>query len=121
MEFWMMKVKPDVFCKSYTRKAKDFSADCRREGDQLKLKLSGRIDTITSPDLLSMYREADDGNILTVKIDMTDVSYISSAGLRVLMIMFKDHPENVKLDNVNEDVMDIFRTTGFDSVFFDKG
>ena len=81
-------------------------------------RLSGRIDTITSPDLLSVYREADDKSIRTVRMDMTDVSYISSAGLRVLMIMLGDHPDNVKLDNVNEDIMEILRTTGFDSILF---
>lgn len=81
-------------------------------------RLSGRIDTITSPDLLSVYREADDNSIRTVSMDMTDVSYISSAGLRVLMIMLGDHPDNVKLDNVNEDIMEILRTTGFDSILF---
>ncbi len=80
--------------------------------------LSGRIDTITSPDLLSVYREADDKSIRTVRMDMKDVSYISSAGLRVLMIMLGDHPDNVKLDNVNEDIMEILRTTGFDSILF---
>ena len=65
-----------------------------------------------------MYREADDKSIRTVRMDMTDVSYISSAGLRVLMIMLGDHPDNVKLDNVNEDIMEILRTTGFDSILF---
>ena len=120
MEFWVMKVKLDTIYRSYTHRAKDFSADCKRESDQLKFKLSGRIDTITSPDLLSLYREADDAGIKAVKIDMTDVNYISSAGLRVLMIMLGDHPDNVKLDNVNEDVMEILRTTGFDSILFDE-
>ena len=65
-----------------------------------------------------MYREADDKSIRTVRMDMKDVSYISSAGLRVLMIMLGDHPDNVKLDNVNEDIMEILRTTGFDSILF---
>ena len=118
MEFWMMKVKPDSVSGSYTRRATNFSADCKRENDQLLFRLSGRIDTITSPDLLSVYREADDKSIRTVRMDMTDVSYISSAGLRVLMIMLGDHPDNVKLDNVNEDIMEILRTTGFDSILF---
>lgn len=114
----MMKVKPDSVSGSYTRRATNFSADCKRENEQLLFRLSGRIDTITSPELLSMYREADDGSIRIIKIDMTDVRYISSAGLRVLMIMIGDHPDNVKLDNVNEDIMEILRTTGFDSLFF---
>lgn len=34
------------------------------------------------------------------------------------MIMLGDHPDNVKLDNVNEDIMEILRTTGFDSILF---
>ncbi len=40
MEFWMMKVKPDDVSRSYTRKAENFSADCKRENDQLLFRLS---------------------------------------------------------------------------------
>lgn len=118
MEFWVMKVKPETECKEYSRSVENFEADCRREGDQLLIKTAGRIDTITSPELLSMYREADDESISTVRIDMSGVKYISSAGLRVLMIMYNDHPEGIKIENVCDSVMEIFMTTGFDSVFF---
>jgi anti-anti-sigma factor len=42
------------------------------------------------------------------------LDYISSAGLRVLLIMQKQH--GVKLVAVNSVVMEILETTGFDSI-----
>ena len=51
-------------------------------------------------------------------IDCTDLKYISSAGLRVLMIIKKALPENeLILHNVNEPIMDILDTTGFSDLF----
>ena len=50
----------------------------------------------------------------SVVIDCTDLKYISSAGLRVLLIIKKSLQENeLILHNVNEPVMDILDTTGF--------
>jgi anti-sigma B factor antagonist len=48
--------------------------------------------------------------------DMKDLTYISSAGLRVLLATEKENKVNEKnttIINVNSDVMDIFVVTGF--------
>jgi|GEM_PF-4451515 len=48
------------------------------------LKLSGRLDTVTAPmlqtDLTKALEEAE-----KIELDFTDVAYVSSAGLRVLL------------------------------------
>ena len=51
-------------------------------------------------------------------IDASDLEYISSAGLRVLMCFVKIMQEQgeMKVINPNEVVMDVFSLTGFDSI-----
>lgn len=66
-------------------------------------------------ELLEVYekREAA-GGIRKVRVDCHTLDYISSAGLRVLLIMQKQH--GVKLVAVNSVVKEILETTGFDSI-----
>jgi len=84
-------------------------------GDVLVLRVTGRVDSLTAPQLLEVYekREAA-GGIGKVRVDCHDLDYISSAGLRVLLIMQKQH--GVKLAGVNSTVTEILETTGFDSI-----
>ncbi|MCR5403008.1 MAG: STAS domain-containing protein [Butyrivibrio sp.] len=50
---------------------------------------------------------------------MKDLQYISSAGLRVLLIMKKalNAENDFKLMNMNAEVTEIIETTGFDTIF----
>ena len=84
-------------------------------GDALELRVTGRLDSLTAPQLLEIYekREAA-GGIQRVQVDCCAMDYISSAGLRVLLMMQKKH--GVKLKAVNSMVREILETTGFDSV-----
>jgi anti-anti-sigma factor len=84
-------------------------------GDVLELRVTGRVDSLTAPQLLEVYekREAA-GGIRKVRVDCHTLDYISSAGLRVLLIMQKQH--GVKLVAVNSVVKEILETTGFDSI-----
>ena len=79
--------------------------------------LSGRLDTTTAPDL---ERELD--TIITevkdLTFNMTELEYISSAGLRVLLRAQKlmNTQGNMKLIGVNESVMEVFEITGFSDI-----
>ena len=54
----------------------------------LNIKLSGRLDSYTSPELEeSLFQDLDSLTDLT--FDLTDLAYISSAGLRVLLLAQK--------------------------------
>ena len=74
------------------------------------------MDSITSNDLLAKYNEVKKaGGYSDIVLDCTKLVYISSAGLRVLLIMKKDLT-NICLKNVSENVKEILETTGFDSI-----
>lgn len=80
----------------------------------LTLKISGRLDTTTAPELEQAIKEVtDDTKELT--LDMTELTYISSAGLRVLLGAQKKMNKigSMKLTGVCEAVKDVFEITGF--------
>ena len=85
---------------------------------ELTLTVEGRIDTITSQELDKEITE-ELGNFDSLIIDFTNLEYISSAGLRVLIATQKklkadDIPLVIR--NVNDSVGEIFRMSGFDKI-----
>ncbi|MBR2705819.1 MAG: STAS domain-containing protein [Mogibacterium sp.] len=86
----------------------------KQDGKDLTVALTGRLDTVTAPELESELASSLD-DVENLVIDMTDLEYISSAGLRVLLTAQKtmNQKGSMKLINVNETVMEIFDVTGF--------
>lgn len=85
---------------------------------ELTLSISGRVDTITSQDL---DKEINDelGNFNSLILDFTDLEYISSAGLRVLIVTQKKLKSDeipFVIKNVNDAVNEIFRMSGFNKL-----
>lgn len=78
------------------------------------LHISGRLDTTTAPELEKAVT-ALPAETTELILDMTDVSYISSAGLRVLLVAQKkmNHTGTMKLTGVGESVMEVLEITGF--------
>ena len=58
----------------------------KSEGSKLTISVSGRIDTVTAPELESSFQF---GDATSVVLDLADVPYMSSAGLRLLLIAHK--------------------------------
>ena len=119
MFFWVMTVKQD---QSKTADAEDipFSVRADLSDDHLNVSISGRLDTITSPELLSIYQDAcKKGKIRAVTIDSQSMTYISSAGLRVFLIMRKalESSEKFHVRNMNQTVKEIMTATGFSDLF----
>lgn len=87
----------------------------RKDGNTVILKGIGRIDTNTSENyekaLFEVLEEADD-----ICLDFEEIEFISSAGLRVLLMAQKrvnsDGKEMI-LRNINETVEDVLESTGF--------
>ncbi|MBR1635338.1 MAG: AMP-binding protein [Lachnospiraceae bacterium] len=82
----------------------------------ITLSISGRIDTTTSPELREEIAKVPDDTARLV-LDFKDVAYISSAGLREILICRKRFPEDRMLvTNVSSEVNEIFEVTGFDEL-----
>ncbi len=84
----------------------------------LIISLSGRLDTITSPQLEEEINRNSFDEIETVTLNMRALEYISSAGLRVVLKLHKKMTAQggqLKLINVNDMIMEIFTMTGMDS------
>ena len=83
-------------------------------GSALTLKVIGRLDTTTAPQLEGCVRESI-GGVSELTVDFSDLDYISSAGLRVLLSTQKEMNKQgtMKVINVNEMVMEVFEITGF--------
>ena len=83
------------------------------DGNVLELRLAGRLDSLTAPRVLAEYerRNASCG-IRRVQVDCRSLDYISSAGLRVLLIMRRGCREGVRLTGVNCTVAEILDRAG---------
>lgn len=83
------------------------------DGSTLVFALDGRLDTTTAPDLENEL--GDLNGIEELVIDMENLDYISSAGLRVILKAQKIMNEkgSMKLKNVGESIMEVFEITGF--------
>lgn len=87
------------------------------ENETLLISLEGRLDTTTAPDL----QETLDKTIADHKkliLDFEKLSYISSAGLRVLLAAQKimNRQGEMKILHVNETIAEIFEVTGFSDI-----
>ena len=85
--------------------------------DELVYAVEGTIDTTTAPELQEDL-DASMGDVRSIVFDFTDVTYISSAGLRVLLHAHKimNNKGGVKIKNINDIVHEVFEVTGFSDI-----
>ena len=83
-------------------------------GSELLMEIEGGIDSTTAPELNDILAASING-ITSLILDFKNVDYISSAGLRVLLVNYKamTGKGEMIIRNVNGNVMDIFTMTGF--------
>ena len=86
--------------------------DFTKNNEKLNVTLEGRLDTITAPEFENFLCNNYNGTGALV-IDCAKLTYISSAGLRVLLSAQKKTKGSMKLTNVCELVMEVFEMTGF--------
>ena len=86
-------------------------------GAELNVKVSGRLDTTTAPELEASLKESFEGLEKPV-LDFSELDYLSSAGLRVLLQAQKamNKQGEMVVRNVNETISEIFEVTGFSDV-----
>jgi len=85
--------------------------------NNLVVKVSGRLDTTTAPELEAYLRD-ELGGVSELTLDFEDLEYISSAGLRVLLATQKRMNEqgSMRLTGVCDVVMEVLELTGFSSI-----
>lgn len=87
----------------------------QRDGEKLTIFVQGRIDTTRAPEFGAEVERALDG-VRELVFDCSELVYIASSGLRVLMLAIKTlrkQSGEVRIVNVNEDIYGILETTGF--------
>ena len=91
--------------------------DKKKEGNRLVLAVSGRLDTMTAPELENGIKDNMDG-VEELILDFKDLEYISSAGLRVVLGARKamGNKGSFAVRNLCSDVREIFDITGFSDI-----
>ena len=86
----------------------------KSEGEKLEVKVIGRLDTTTAPELDEELKESLEG-VTELTMDFSELEYISSAGLRVLLSAQKtmNKQGTMTVTGVNDFIMEIFEVTGF--------
>ena len=86
----------------------------KQSDDRLTIALEGRLDISTAPDLEQVVVGSLAG-VADLVFDLEKLSYISSAGLRVLLLAQKkmNKQGSMKVIHVNEMVMEVFVNMGF--------
>ena len=84
------------------------------DGETLNVSLIGEIDSMNANTIETDLLKEIDG-IKSLVFDLSELEYISSAGLRVLLSMQKrmKNQGSMEVRNTNEEVMQIFKVSGF--------
>ena len=89
-----------------------------RENDVITISVEGRVDTNTSPQLQDAILKSFQ-KVNQVILNFEECSYVSSAGLRALLIGQKTANSKkgmMKLINVPEILMSVLKMSGFDKI-----
>lgn len=88
--------------------------------DILIFRVSGKLDTYTSGDFeKQLLSSIDDGN-KKILVDFSLLDYISSAGLRSLLLAakkMKTSDGSIVLSQLKEHIRDVFQISGFTAIF----
>ena len=87
-------------------------------GKETVINLSGQLDTLTSIDLEKEIAPILQGEVQTVVLNGAELTYISSAGLRLLLLQkgMKNKGGSFRLKNIQNDIMEILNITGFSHI-----
>jgi anti-sigma B factor antagonist len=84
------------------------------ENDKLTIALEGRLDTLTAPQLDAEI-QGKLGSVKSLVFDFKKLDYISSAGLRILLMAQKEMNKHgtMVVRNASSEIKEIFEVTGF--------
>ncbi|MBS0290054.1 MAG: STAS domain-containing protein [Proteobacteria bacterium] len=88
--------------------------------EQVVISLKGRIDSTAAVEFEEKLIEIIDAGCHTMVIDFAGIQFISSAGLRVLLLAakkIKTYGGKILLSSMSKDVREVFDISGFSSIF----
>ncbi len=84
------------------------------------VKLSGRIDSSNAEQVDATFKEIIENGRVNIVVDLSEVNYMSSAGLRALVSALRECKQrrgDVRLANISERVQEVLSLAGLDSLF----
>ena len=94
--------------------------DIQQLEDKYLVTLEGELDTVAAAEVEKTLQPLYSTNGKDVVIDCTELEYIASSGLRILISILKGAKaggSKVVLKNINEDIKSVFKLTGFINIF----
>lgn len=91
-----------------------------KNDEQMLVTMIGSLDTLAAEQVESQVKEIEAAAAKPIILDCTQLDYISSAGLRLLLRIRKASSaagQKVTLQGVNENVMEVLKVTHFDKMF----
>lgn len=92
----------------------DESRDCQ------KISLKGEIDLDTAEQFRSELKKVTEQKIMDIVIDMSQLDYIDSSGLGILigtLKRLKTQNKGIYLNSLKDNVKKVFTITGLDKIF----
>lgn len=85
-----------------------------KDGSKLTIAISGELNTITAPELNDVITN-ELGDVKELVLDLTELTYTSSAGLRAFLLAQQtmDSQGSMVMRGVNEDILVVLEETGF--------
>lgn len=90
----------------------------KRPPDGAELRLEGRLDTVSAPAVQDALLKVSD-EYSSIELNFAQLSYISSAGLRVLLVLVKQMNRtggDLKVTHASDAVVEVFEMTGFSGI-----
>ena len=87
--------------------------------DKVILAIEGRLDAASSPVLEKKLNDLLEENRKKIILDFSNVEYLSSAGIRLLLAFtkkLKAQEGNLVIFSIGEDIMEIIKMAGFESI-----
>ena len=90
-----------------------------KKGDVLVLKLTGKLDAVSSPTAEKKIFESIHNGQIKLLLDFSGVSYLSSAGMRMIFSTakkLKTSAGKLVVCGITPNVLDVLKMSGFDHV-----
>lgn len=92
--------------------------DYKLEGETLTVSPKGRLDSATAEDFSAFLSERFTAEVKCLILDFSEIDFISSKGLRVLVSTHKELAgRTMEIRGGNASVKEVFRVSGLDGIF----